>query len=228
MKDKKKTNKELISELADLRRRLTELEDLKQEVERANQRLRESAERFRRLVELSPYGIGIASDGVAVFINDAVAKMLGATERSEIIGKPIMDFVHESSKQAAVEHMREVIVEGKPVIYSEQKFVRLDGELVDVEVTATPFTYHGKPSVQAMFHDITAQKKAERALQLERQKFQSLTEQAPFAMAIIARNGEFQYINPKFKEMFGYDLDDVPNGKQWADGPIRILHTGMK
>ena len=60
MKDKKKTNKELISELADLRRRLTELEDLKQEFERANQRLRESAERFRRLVELSPYGIGIS------------------------------------------------------------------------------------------------------------------------------------------------------------------------
>ena len=216
MKDKKKTNKELISELADVRSRFSELEDLKHEVERANQRLRESAESFRRLVEVCPYGIGIASDGVAVFINDAVAKMLGATERSEIIGKPVLGFVHESSMQAAIEHMRQVILEGKPVIYSEQKFVRLDGELVDVEVTATPFTYHGKPSVQAMFHDITAQKKAERALQLERQKFQSLTEQAPYAMAIIARNGEFQYINPKFKEMFGYDLDDVPNGKEWA------------
>ncbi len=215
MKDKKKTNKELISELADVRSRFSELEDLKHEVERANQRLRESAESFRRLVEVCPYGIGIASDGVAVFINDAVAKMLGATERSEIVGKPVLGFVHESSMQAAIEHMRQVILEGKPVIYSEQKFVRLDGELVDVEVTATPFTYHGKPSVQAMFHDITAQKKAERALQLERQKFRSLSEQAPFAMAIIAKNGEFQYINPKFKEMFGYDLKDVPNGKHW-------------
>jgi PAS domain S-box-containing protein len=215
MKDKKKTNKELISELADLRARLTELEDLKQEFEQANQRLRESEERFRRLVELSPYGIGIASDGVAVFINDAVAKMLGATERSEIIGKPIMDFVHESSRQAAVAQIREVIVDGKPVIYSEQKFVRLSGEPIDVEVTAIPFAYEGKPAIQAMFHDITAQKKAERDLQLERQKFQGLTEQAPYAMAIIARNGEFQYINPKFKEMFGYDLDEVPNGNQW-------------
>jgi len=215
MKDEKKRKKELISELADLRRRLTELEDLKQEFEQANQRLRESEERFRRLVELSPYGIGIASDGVAVFINDAVAKMLGATERSEIIGKPILGFVHESSVQAAIEHIRQVILEGKPVIYSEQRFIRLDGEPIDVEVTAIPFTYEGKPAVQAMFHDITDQKKAERALQLERQKFQSLTEQAPFAMAIIAKNGEFQYINPKFKEMFGYDLDDVPNGKQW-------------
>jgi len=73
MKDEKKTKKELISELTDLRRRLIELEGLKQEFEQANQRLRESEERFRRLVELSPYGIGIASDGVAVFINDAVA-----------------------------------------------------------------------------------------------------------------------------------------------------------
>ena len=137
MTDTKKTNKELINELAELRSRLSELEDLKQEVERANQRLRESAERFRRLVELSPYGIGVASDGVAVFINDAVAKMLGAAERSEIIGKPVMGFVDESSSKPQIEHIRQVILEGKPVIYSEQKFVRLDGELVDVEVTAT-------------------------------------------------------------------------------------------
>ncbi|MGO9570951.1 MAG: PAS domain-containing protein [Desulfomonilaceae bacterium] len=214
MKDKDKPKRELLSELADLRGLLSDLENLKQDFEQDNQRLRESEERFRRLVELSPYGIGIASDGVAVFINDAVAKMLGARKRSEIIGKPVVSFVHEIS-MPAFEHMRQVIQEGKPIIYSEQKFVRLDGELVDVEVTAIPFTYEGKPAVQAMFHDITDQKKAERALQLERQKFQSLTEQAPFAMAIIAKNGEFQYINPKFKEMFGYDLDNVPDGKQW-------------
>jgi hypothetical protein len=66
MKDEKKTKKELISELADLRRRLSELEGLKQDFEQANQRLRESEERFRCLVERSPYGIGVASDGVGL------------------------------------------------------------------------------------------------------------------------------------------------------------------
>lgn len=215
MKDEEKTKKELLSELADLRTRLSQLEVLKQDFEQANQRLRESEERFRRLVELSPYGIGIASDGIAVFINDAVAKMLGATERSEIIGKPVLGFVHESSIQAAIEHIRQVGVEGKPVIYSDQKFVRLDGELVDVEVTAIPFMYEGKPAIQAMFHDITAQKKAERALRLERQKLQSITEQAPFAKAMIAKNEELEYINPKFKEVFGYDSRDIPNLTEW-------------
>jgi len=161
MKDEDKTKTELISELADLRRRLSEFEALKQEFEETNQRLRESEERFRGLVELSPYGIGIASDGVAVFINDAVATMLGAKKRSEIIGKPIMGFVHESSKPVATGHIRQVTVEGKPVIYSEEKFIRLDGELVDVEVTAIPFTYEGRPAIQAVFNDITARKKAE-------------------------------------------------------------------
>ncbi len=215
MKDETKTKTQILSELADLRNRLSELETLKQDFEQANLMLKESEERFRRLVELSPYGIGIACEGVAVFINDAVAKMLGARSRSEIIGKPILGFVHESSMQGAIGHISQVVEEGHPVIYAEQKFVRLDGELVDVEVTAIPFTYEGKPAIQAMFHDITAQKDAERALQLERQKFQSLTEQAPFAMAIIDKNEELQYLNPKFRDVFGYDSHDIPNVKQW-------------
>jgi PAS domain S-box-containing protein len=215
MKDEAKTKTQLLSELADLRSRLSELETLKEDFEQANLRLRETEERFRRLVELSPYGIGIACDGVAVFVNDAVAKMLGAKSRSEIIGKPILGFVHESSMEESRVHVRQVVEEGKSVVYAEEKFVRLDGELVDVEVTAIPFTYEGKPAIQAMFHDITGQKKAERALRLERQKFQSLAEQAPFAMAIISKSGEIQYVNSKFKEVFGYDLHDIPDIEQW-------------
>jgi PAS domain S-box-containing protein len=215
MKDEAKTKIQILSELADLRSRLAELETLKEDFEQTNLRLKESEERFRRLVELSPYGIGIACDGVAVFVNDAVAKMLGAKTPSEIIGKPILGFVHESSIQEATGHVRQVFEEGKPVVYAEEKFVRLDGELVDVEVTAIPFTYEGKPSIQAMFHDITAKKEAEQALRLERQKFQSLAEQAPFAMAIIAKSGEIRYVNSKFKEVFGYDAHDIPSVTHW-------------
>jgi hypothetical protein len=66
MKGEKKTKKELMSELADLRRRLSELEIPKRDLDQANQKIREREERFRSLVELSPYGIGIASDGVGL------------------------------------------------------------------------------------------------------------------------------------------------------------------
>ncbi len=34
-------------------------------------------------------------------------------------------------------------------------------------------------------------------------------------MVMIDKDGMFRYINPKFRELFGYDLSDVPNGKTW-------------
>ncbi len=65
------------------------------------------------------------------------------------------------------------------------------------------------------FRDVTERKKAEEALRTEKQRFQSLSENAPFGMMMIDQGGHFKYINPKFIELFGYDLKDVPNGKEW-------------
>jgi PAS domain S-box-containing protein len=46
-------------------------------------------------------------------------------------------------------------------------------------------------------------------------QLQTLSENAPFGMVMINKDGTFKYINPKFRELFGYDLNDVPNGKTW-------------
>jgi len=62
---------------------------------------------------------------------------------------------------------------------------------------------------------ITDPRPAERRLWEERRRFQTLLECAPFGMMVIDQDGTFNYINPKFREMFGYDLKDVPDGKTW-------------
>ena len=52
-------------------------------------------------------------------------------------------------------------------------------------------------------------------LRNERNRFRILSENAPFGIILIDKEGVFQYINPKFKELFGYDLDEVPNSLEW-------------
>ena len=66
-----------------------------------------------------------------------------------------------------------------------------------------------------MLENITERKLAEDELRTERQRFQTLSEHAPFGMLIIDQEGTFKYINPKFRECFGYDLKDIPNGREW-------------
>ncbi len=68
---------------------------------------------------------------------------------------------------------------------------------------------------QGILRDITEHKQVLNELHTEKQRFQTLSENAPFGMVMIDKEGAFRYINPKFRELFGYDLNDVPNGKTW-------------
>jgi PAS domain S-box-containing protein len=55
------------------------------------------------------------------------------------------------------------------------------------------------------------------ALSREKQKLQLLVEKSPFAVAIIDQEGNYTYVNPKFTELFGYTLEDIPTGRDWFE-----------
>ncbi|HYF00382.1 MAG TPA: PAS domain S-box protein, partial [Planctomycetota bacterium] len=61
------------------------------------ERLRESEERFQRVVELSPDAIAVHAGGVVLFINAAGARLLGAEAPEQIVGRPITELVHPDS-----------------------------------------------------------------------------------------------------------------------------------
>ncbi|MFH0958944.1 MAG: PAS domain S-box protein, partial [Pseudomonadota bacterium] len=57
--------------------------------------------------------------------------------------------------------------------------------------------------------------RVEEDLNREMQRFQRLAENSPLGIVMIQPDGRFSYANPKFTEMFGYDLSDVPSGRDW-------------
>jgi len=63
--------------------------------------------------------------------------------------------------------------------------------------------------------EITERESADHSIRLEKERFLSLIEGAPFGMILVGDDGMFRYVNPEFTKLFGYGLADVPNGKQW-------------
>ena len=124
--------------------------------------LQESEERYRRLVELSPDAIGIHSQGLVVFTNPANVQLMGAKSEAEILGRPTQDFIHPDSRLLAQKRIHDMLTNNMPVPFVEEKFLRLDGTSVDVEVAAVPFQYQGRQSIQIIARDITERKKYER------------------------------------------------------------------
>ena len=122
---------------------------------RAEQALRESEERYRRLVELSPDGIAIHRDGIVVFCNLTGARMLGYGLAEEVIGSPILDFVQSGFHDVVARRVRDAVADNRAQPPIEEKFLHADGSSIDVEVTSTPFSYGGHPAVLVVFRDIT-------------------------------------------------------------------------
>jgi two-component system, cell cycle sensor histidine kinase and response regulator CckA len=122
---------------------------------RAEQALRESEERYRRLVELSPDGIAIHRDGCVVFCNRTGARMLGFGVAEEVIGRPILDFVQAEFRDVVGRRVRDALARGQSQPPIQEKFVRADGSPIDVEVTSTPYSFGGRPAVLVVFRDIT-------------------------------------------------------------------------
>ena len=63
--------------------------------------------------------------------------------------------------------------------------------------------------------DITERKESEDNLQFEHERFQMLAHNAPFGMLMLSEKGDLEYLNPKFLELFGYELHEINNGRQW-------------
>src|ERR1700690_667621 len=136
----------------------------------AEEQLRESEERYRQLVELSPDAIFIQSEGRIVYINAAGARLFGAEDRTQLLGKQVLEIIHPDYLEIVGGRMRQLQEEKTGVPLIEEKFLRLDGTPVDVEVGATPFVYQGKPAVQVIARDIRGRKLVEEALQESKEK----------------------------------------------------------
>ncbi|HEY7161227.1 MAG TPA: PAS domain S-box protein, partial [Acidobacteriota bacterium] len=144
--------------------------------------LRESKERYRRLVDLSPDAIIVHSEERIVYINQAGLKLLGAGTAEQILGRRIVEFVHPDAIKTVNNQIREIYEEGNDAPLIEEKFIRLNGEVIDVEVAAIPFTYHEKPAIQAVIRDITERKRSDVALRKSEERYRAFVEQSSEAI----------------------------------------------
>ena len=179
------------------------------ERKRAEAALRASEEQYRRLVDVAPDLIAAHSDGRIVFINPAGVRMLGARSAKELIGRPMLDFVHPDSHPTVVDRVRTMVGLGKPVPLVTERFLRLDGTPIDVEVAATPLRYGDRPAIQVVVRDIGERMRAEAALRDSEERFRSFIESTTDWVWSIDREGVHTYSNPAVVRILGYEPDEV-------------------
>ena len=92
---------------------------------------------------------------------------------------------------------------------AEERFLRLDGTDVDVEVKALPIVYENKSAVQIIVHDITDRKQAEVKLRDSEKQYRTLVEQMQEGILVVDNDDVIQFVNPKFCEMLDYSKEEL-------------------
>lgn len=170
--------------------------------------VRESEDRYHRLVDSSPDAIAVHAEGKIVLANAAAARLMGAEDPEQLLGKSILECVHPDYRESVVRRVRQIMETGAEAPLSEEKFMRLDGGTIDVEAVGIPFDYKGKPAVQVVVRDITERREAEKALQESEKKYRSLIEQSNDGIYLLDE-GKFKIINRRFTEMLGITQEEA-------------------
>jgi PAS domain S-box-containing protein len=148
------------------------------ERKRAEEALRENEERYRALVTFSPDALYVHVDGRITLVNPALCQMLGADDPSQLIGKSVFEIVHPDYHEKVRERWK-LINADNPAPLLEEKFIRIDGTSVDVEVRAVAVEGKGSRGMQVIARDITERKRAEEALRFERLLLRTLIDNIP-------------------------------------------------
>ena len=179
------------------------------ERKKAEEALRGSEERYRRLLQRSFDAVAIHKNGIVTLANQAAAALAGVASPEDLVGKPIESFVHPEYRDMVRERIALMTGRGEPVAVgmAEEKFVRPDGRVIDAEVIATSFLDNGEPAVQVVFRDVTRRRELVEALRQSEEKYRTLVEHSQNGVFIIQAR-EILYVNAAFARILGGKPED--------------------
>ncbi len=146
----------------------------------AERALRESEERHRTLLEMSPDGIVVHVDGLVVYANAAACRIMGTDDPDHLLGRPVLDWVHPRHRAVVRSRIERALATGASLPAVELELVRIDAVPVMVETRSTRLAWGGTDAVLVAFRDVSerhrmAEERERMARQLqETQKLESL------------------------------------------------------
>jgi len=182
MKDEAKSKEQLINELVETRQRIEELQASESKWSQTEKALRESEERYQKLIQQSVEAIYMFDQETKYVLeaNNAFMDLLGYMPE-EVPKLTLYDFIaHERESIDALIH--DIVTSGATTI-GERVWRRKDETLVDVRVTASKIRQGGKDICFVVARDITERKQAEKAIRESVKKLQRTIEGTIQAMA---------------------------------------------
>ncbi len=169
---------------------------------RADAAIRESEERYRRLVEVLPEAIFISREGRITYCNAACAQLFGATSSVQLIDMDPMALIHPDFHDRVRRRIATMWETRAPAPVLRQTMLRIDGQEFPVHIVATPITDQGADAILVCLQDLTERERSTELLQ-------SVLASVQDAILTIDEDGRIQLVNQSAENLFGYASSEL-------------------
>ncbi len=184
----------------------------------AEQRLAQSEQRYRALVEASPSLIWMCDDrGRLTFVSDRACRELFGYDPREVIGRPVWEFNADDFPRREFLRRFAPVLHGRPQFDTEAVYRSKRGESLHMSVSALPTLNAAGAieSVTGVCSDITGVKQRERELNVALRNQQAIFDAAGEGIAFV-RRGRIDTANGALARMLGVTREGLL-GQQMAD-----------
>ena len=171
--------------------------------------LQESEERYRTIVEFSPDGIVVQSQGQVRFTNQAAASLLGVEDKALLQGLRLFEFFH-AEDAPEIERLCTLIENGDLSLQKtpvQSRVMLSNGRQLNIELSALAVQYKGEPAVQLVMHNVTEKKLAEDAIRASEIRYRELFENVLEGVYRMTSEGKIVAANPALVKMLGYSAE---------------------
>lgn len=131
---------------------------------RAEEDQKERQENFRQVLEMTPAAIAVAVEGKYIYVNRTAVKVLGAQSAEQVLGRNLVDFLHQDFQELHRERVRKIERQDEENDTVVIKVIRLDGREAIMESKSRAINYNGRRAMLITGRDITVEKQLEELL----------------------------------------------------------------
>jgi PAS domain S-box-containing protein len=181
-------------------------------------------------------------EGVILALNRTAAEALGS-EAEPLVGRNAFDLFRPETAKRRREYHERVIRSGRPLRYEDQRETRwlenhlhpvvgqggqvvgvavFSRDLTDIKQTEAELRKHRDRLEELVAARTAALEQANERLRdevtrrrLVEERLRTLADQAPFGLSLLRPDQAVAYLNPRFTEVFGYTIEDIPDKPTW-------------